>query len=1319
LAVSLLEATSAQTVGLYVPVSRTPVRRDLVARLGVEFCQEHHVIPVGEAQGSVVCVTTSTRNAMLQRELRQRFGRPVTLRVSSSAEIDLALVGLTGAPTAQDWRRVLAALLESLQVVRADQASAYTFAADQEAYLGQALVEAGVVTEAERMEAVGLAFQLPSINLEEHPPQPDLDGLAPASSLRRLRVLPLWALDDELFLAVADPPSVDAMTEIEATFGLTVRPVLVDSHQLQVLLDSVPDDDISAQGDPLRAVTRAGLASNVDAEAARRVAAQTDEAPEQALMRLTGVTARQVRTAMADMAGARPFRGIDAVEPGAPAVLPLVLSRRLGIAVVGIGESDVEVGMTDPWDTRTRRGLAALFGRHIRPVYLERGALEAVLETVADRQPAALRIGDPERTVRLLAEASFVSRGQAQAVDVDLELLRSTDLERLWTIVDNDKRSEAVALDALLPRLHRLLLRPQPEAAALRALGPNAPPIIPVLREGDVLTVAISSPDQADLARRLAGEHQLALRLAVAREDDLETARFDLAAVDIGAISEAYVAFGRLLEQRYGMRRVRLLGMFRRMQETGEALDVAVSRLDLLPPTDLREAFAEYLQTDSLGLARRDRMETSRGVGGHPVTRRVLMDPVDHALARRISLDESLETGAVPVRYHEGVMVLAMADPLDEGAIARLRRRLGAEFYVQPATRQDIREATHRAHGRSTIGDLLMEADLLSREDLERAIELSEQTGVRLGEALISLGVVSEEQLGEQLAQQAGMPFVTIRGLHLERSMGDLLPEDFCRGRQMIPVDRQADGSILVAVADPADHAAQQEARALASEPLQFVATTRTDIRDALERLFHDRYLDFSASDLMRRSPTESAYMVLSRRQKWFFISLSAFLLTMLVFFFIPTMTVLMAIATAFYLSFSFYKFYLIYRALSHTLEVPVTQEDLDALDDRMLPVYTILVPLYKEAEILPGLVAGLSRLDYPLEKLDVKLLLEEDDTETIRVARTSNLPSFFDITIVPHGEPKGKPKACNYGLLHARGRYVVIFDAEDIPEPDQLKKVLVAFDRSPAHVVCVQAKLNYYNRNQNALTKWFTTEYSTWFDLFLPGLDASGAPIPLGGTSNHFKLEALRQVGGWDPFNVTEDADLGLRIFKLGGATVVVDSTTFEEANSVVDNWIRQRSRWVKGYIQTYLVHMRHPILLWRQLGPAGFLSFQLVIGGTFFGFLLNPLLWTLTGVWFVTEWGVIQQIFPTFIYYLGAVSLYVGNFAFAYMNVAGCLRRRYYSLVKWALLSPVYWVLMSIAAWKGFLQLFYRPFYWEKTVHGLSNVSGLHAAGVIEEHP
>ena len=223
------------------------------------------------------------------------------------------------------------------------------------------------------------------------------------------------------------------------------------------------------------------------------------------------------------------------------------------------------------------------------------------------------------------------------------------------------------------------------------------------------------------------------------------------------------------------------------------------------------------------------------------------------------------------------------------------------------------------------------------------------------------------------------------------------------------------------------------------------------------------------------------------------------------------------------------------------------------------------------------------------------------------------------------------------------------------------------------------------------------------WFDLFLPGLDASGAPIPLGGTSNHFKRYALVEAGAWDPHNVTEDADLGVRLYKQGYKTATVDSTTFEEANSELYNWIRQRSRWHKGYIQTWLVHMRHPLRLIRDIGLKPFLSFQLVVGGTFFAALLNPVYWTLTALWFLTRWGFIQDIYPGVIFYLGAMSLYLGNFAFTYMNVAGAMRRGYYDIVRHALLSPLYWTLMSIGAWKGFLQLVTRPHFWEKTVHGL----------------
>jgi cellulose synthase/poly-beta-1,6-N-acetylglucosamine synthase-like glycosyltransferase len=230
------------------------------------------------------------------------------------------------------------------------------------------------------------------------------------------------------------------------------------------------------------------------------------------------------------------------------------------------------------------------------------------------------------------------------------------------------------------------------------------------------------------------------------------------------------------------------------------------------------------------------------------------------------------------------------------------------------------------------------------------------------------------------------------------------------------------------------------------------------------------------------------------------------------------------------------------------------------------------------------------------------------------------------------------------------------------------------------------------------------------WFELLLPGLDADGAPIPLGGTSNHFLTARLRELGAWDPYNVTEDADLGIRLHKAGYRTAMVDSTTLEEANSDLGNWIRQRSRWIKGYIQTYLVHMRNPFLLMKQAGFKGFMSFQLVVGGTFI-FLLNPIFWLLTTVFFITRAEFIQAMFPTFVFYLAALMLFVGNFIFLYLNVAGSVQRGLYGLAKYALISPLYWGLMSLAAWKGFIQLVTNPFYWEKTTHGLDTPGGAHA--------
>ncbi|MFC1806240.1 glycosyltransferase [Planctomycetota bacterium] len=465
----------------------------------------------------------------------------------------------------------------------------------------------------------------------------------------------------------------------------------------------------------------------------------------------------------------------------------------------------------------------------------------------------------------------------------------------------------------------------------------------------------------------------------------------------------------------------------------------------------------------------------------------------------------------------------------------------------------------------------------------------------------------------------------------------------------------------------------------------------------------------------------------------------------------------------------AFYLIVIVYKLVAVTLsvispgEIQVSDEEIAALTDDELPVYTILVPLYHETEVASKVIRYISRFDYPQEKLDVKLLLEEDDDATIAVCRDARLPDNYEIVIVPDSVPKTKPKACNHGLERAKGEFLVIYDGEDRPEHDQLKKAIIAFRkaneprrglarllRRRTETVCLQAKLNYFNPTQNSLTRWFTIEYSTWFDLFLPGLHRLGSPIPLGGTSNHFKTSVLKFIGGWDPFNVTEDCDLGIRLHKMGFNTRILDSTTWEEANSQTWNWVRQRSRWVKGYIQTHLVHMRNPIATVWKLGPAGTAGFLSSVGGLSLMLLLNPIFWGIvlfyglcwvhdlhssgwsweaarafqesykagpwpwdrwldwTGPWVWQMWfdnptgDAFWNAWSQFFFVLTAV-LFLGNVFFVLMHVWACLRRRLYRLIPHAILSPFYWVLISIGAWKGFLQLFTNPFKWEKTHHGL----------------
>ncbi len=474
-------------------------------------------------------------------------------------------------------------------------------------------------------------------------------------------------------------------------------------------------------------------------------------------------------------------------------------------------------------------------------------------------------------------------------------------------------------------------------------------------------------------------------------------------------------------------------------------------------------------------------------------------------------------------------------------------------------------------------------------------------------------------------------------------------------------------------------------------------------------------------------------------------------------------------------------------------------------------PVYTVLLPLYRETEVASKILTNIQALDYPADKLDVKFMLEADDPATREAIESAELPPYVEVVVAPDAQPKTKPRACNHGLVRARGEFLVIYDAEDRPQPDQLKQSVLAYrhlvnqPRTRRHVMgligwllvalgltgiglamfgpagdlllhvtqrlsvglvslavlvvgslvehqarargavaCLQAQLAYHNHSQNLLTRWFALEYNVWFQRYLPGLVRLGGPIPLGGTSNHFRTDVLRQLDGWDPFNVTEDCDLGIRLYMAGYRTEMLDSVTWEEANSRVGNWLRQRSRWIKGYLVTHFVWCRRPLAVLGRFGPWGAFAFIVSIFGVGGLSVLNLVLWLAMLVYVVLLsvdmmhgyglWELLSsaadrplehaRLSWQMVYYgadqdplwsglsvffaITSAVLLMANVLFVLINLIFGRRPGQRGLVLAALLSPLYWVLISLGAWKGLWQLVFKPHYWEKTVHGLDHDPG-----------
>jgi cellulose synthase/poly-beta-1,6-N-acetylglucosamine synthase-like glycosyltransferase len=602
-----------------------------------------------------------------------------------------------------------------------------------------------------------------------------------------------------------------------------------------------------------------------------------------------------------------------------------------------------------------------------------------------------------------------------------------------------------------------------------------------------------------------------------------------------------------------------------------------------------------------------------------------------------------------------------------------------------------------------TLGDLLVGRRVITLPQLDEAVGLAQKWNVRLGDALLSRNWIEPRLYYETYALHFDLPFVDLIREPSDRELLHASEVDLYTAHLTMPW-RRRDGRLFIATAEPGPETVLF-ARARWGADIDFVVVSKFDIVFAVQTVFDAALSHQAVFELAEFDPEMSARTVFTTPQMLVAYGLLSVILGGLAFAPLGTLIVLNVAISIYYLGNFVFKGVLVSIGGRRSADTDETIAiEARALRSEDLPIFTVLVPMFREGAMLPRLAQALRNLDYPLGKLDIKIVLEADDAETIEAARTLGLEGVFEIIIVPRSDPQTKPKACNFALRFARGEYLVIYDAEDRPEPDQLRKVVATFRRSPLNTACLQCRLSYYNMDENWLTRMFTLDYALWFDQVLPGLERLGMPIPLGGTSNHFRTSVLRELHAWDPFNVTEDADLGIRIGQKGYRVGVVDSTTFEEASCITKQWIRQRSRWFKGYMQTLLVHTRRPLHFLRTAGPLGFLGFVFFIGGTVLAGLLNPIFWLFYVVWIVVSATSFNPIFPEPLLFLCLFNLLAGNGAFTYLIMLAPIRRGWLELIPFSFTLFGYWALISIAAYRGLWQLVRDPFFWEKTQHGVS---------------
>lgn len=601
------------------------------------------------------------------------------------------------------------------------------------------------------------------------------------------------------------------------------------------------------------------------------------------------------------------------------------------------------------------------------------------------------------------------------------------------------------------------------------------------------------------------------------------------------------------------------------------------------------------------------------------------------------------------------------------------------------------------------LGKILKSRGLITEEKLEYLLNIQKHSGSRLGDIIISEGILTYLELYNAIAQHYDLTFVNLlKDPPDEKLLTCINAVDYINFQAM-PWKFEND-KIIIAIAEYSDETIKWLYDKY-SDNFELVVTSPLDIRKTVERLYGKLLEDESKLSLWQQNPEISARVTASgKTKKVIYLFLISALTLSLIF---PKQS------SSLFISFCSISYFLSIIVKMYIFCVGCKPEEqtnwhkfISQYNDSSLPIYTILIPMYKEVASLPNMIAAMQAMDYPSEKLDIKLILEDDDEETINAAMALKPTYNFEIIRVPYSTLRTKPKACNYALRYAKGEYVTVFDADDIPEPLQLKKAIAVFRNSPDSIICLQARLNYYNADTNWLTHSFSLEYSALFNIMLRGLSRLRIPLPLSGTSNHISLSHLRELGEWDAYNVTEDADLGIRLGAQGFKTAMLDSYTMEESTMDIPAWLRQRSRWIKGYMQTWLVHMRNPILLYKKLGFKSFCGFQFFIGFSSFTFLTAPILWLFVLLYWLLPPYLVADWLPSWLLWLSLNNFFL-NVIIHWVMMLYCVSRKKKPTYQYkiaALLYPFYLTLHSIASYKALYQLIVKPHFWEKTTHGFS---------------